>query len=118
MISSSTRSSIGLSKLLGMGRSEASIGEVWAFYFSQFGKYIFVGNHMWFTVTLFTFSSLAASLITGFRSWQKFVFAQHSLKSVSQKAMMLIMVKMSLILIVLNYLLRIAMPDGYAWIPV
>jgi hypothetical protein len=95
-----------------------SFGEVWARYFGELGKYIFSANQMWFTVTLFTFSLIAVGILVLFTSWKKFVFTQHSIEAISQKAMMMILIKTSLILVVLNYLLRIPFPDGYAWIPV
>ena len=98
--------------------STASFGEVWAYYYGQLGGTLFIGNQMWFTATLFTFNLILTGVLAIFNKLQTSVFSQQSMEPISQKNMISLLIKASLLLIVLNYLVRIAMPDGYIWIPV
>jgi len=94
-----------------------SPAEVWAIYYKNLGRTMFVMNQMWFTVTLFAFSLVAVVIIHSVEAWKTFVFNQHPIQSISQKSMLLLLVKLSSILVVLNYLLRIPFPTGYPWYP-
>jgi glucan biosynthesis protein C len=91
--------------------------EVWARYFKNLGATMFIMNQMWFTVTLFVLSLVAVVFIHSVEAWKTFVFNQHPIQSISQKSMLLLLVKLSSILVVLNYLLRIPFPNGYPWYP-
>jgi hypothetical protein len=91
--------------------------EVWARYFKNLGATMFTMNQMWFTVTLFVLTLVAVVFIHSVEAWKTFVFNQHPIQSISQKSMLLLLVKLSSILVVLNYLLRIPFPNGYPWYP-
>lgn len=100
------------------GGSTSSFSGVWTSYFKDIGRNVFTMNHMWFLVTLFALSLMAVGLIHSVESWKKFVFTQHPIESISQKSMVFLLIKMSSLLVVLNYLLRLPFPDGYPWYPV
>ena len=91
-----------------------SVSFEWAYFYDNFEKTN--GTHMWFTLLLFVFNLIAVALLAVFKSWKTFVFTQHPIESISQNSMILIFTTTSLILIVLNFLLRLAMPNGYIWI--
>jgi glucans biosynthesis protein C len=92
----------------------ASVGEVWDYYYGNYEKTN--GTHMWFTLLLFVFNLIAVILLAIFKSWQNFAFTQQSIEAISPKRMTLILSTTALILVVLNFLPRLGMPDGYKWI--
>lgn len=98
--------------------SPYSTTEVLSIYYKNLGSTIFVMNQMWFTVTLFGLSLVAVAFIQSIEAWKTFVFNQHPIESISQKSMLVLLVKLSSLLVVLNYLLRIPFPTGYPWYPV
>jgi hypothetical protein len=98
--------------------STYNVGQVLSYYFGILRTQIFIGNQMWFTVTLFAFSLGLTGSLAVIKSWKETVFAERTIASISQTSMVLLLFKMSLLLIIMNCLLRIAMPDGYIWVPV
>ncbi|EKX41713.1 hypothetical protein GUITHDRAFT_141716 [Guillardia theta CCMP2712] len=89
-----------------------SFGKVWTDYFMFYKDRVFVVNHMWFTVTLFAFNLTLVCVP------EKYIFVEHSIESMSKKEIMIVLMKMSLVLFVLNCVPRFLLPDGYIWIPV
>jgi len=103
--------------------SYASFGDVWSIYYKYIlPELIFIGNHMWFTITLFALNVLAVLLITiikplNVKLLETTLPTQESIQ-MPLKNMVKLLHIFAFILFVVNFLLRLACIPDYIWYPV
>ena len=91
-----------------------SVSDVWIYYYDNYSS--LNGTHMWFTLLLFVFNLIMVILLSVFKSWESFVFTKRSVETISTRSMIFILIATSSVLVLLNFLPRLAMSDGYIWV--
>ena len=96
-----------------------SFNQTWSYYYSVLGNFIFMGNQMWFTVTLFALSCIAVIILACVKSWNKVILSQRSMEPPpSKNRIMSILAIIASASVIVNFLFRLPFQDGYPWYPV
>jgi hypothetical protein len=94
-----------------------SAAKVWSSYFKY---YEFTQNHVWFLVLLFAFSVLTVVVVGLKSSWIKYMSSSSEAKLPlnTQKEIIRFLFKLSSLMFLLNFIIRLPLYNGYIWVPI